>query len=505
VIGFDDWRQRAPRLQLALAVTWIALAIAAFTLSLPMLMLGGAILLVSAGLLVAVYDWRWSVCGLLLYIPFSGLSVIAFYPNDQLAVLVKDLLFVVPAYAAFILNAPIRKWVFPGAPVIAMTLFALLAIADIFNPESHSLLGSLIGLKVWLLYLPLMLLGYHLIDSRQQLTRILGLIALPAAVPAAIAILEAVLLYTGHSDAVYKLYGRAAVAVFQNFTAFEFSAGLFLPRVPSVFSFVSQYFDYTYSALVAAYAWWRLTNHRLGIPLIAVLVLGLAVSGGRSVLFILPTLAILAGVLEGSLRRAVLVWGATAVIGVGALFAVSRGQLVSLVALMWSAGTADIMFEFVNRVVDVLAGGPLGMGTGSATGAARYAFGSSIQPITTHANTESWWIKLIYELGPVGLVLMLVMVGRPLWHAIRFHLRLPSGALRSVSTGLVAFVLVTLVFSAKAPVIDLDPINVYFWLFLGVLAALPNLPLPDFDHAHEGTVSTPARLERSGPAVAQSG
>lgn len=502
MIRFDDWRQRAPRLQLALAVTLIALAMAAFTLSLPMLMLGAAILLVSAGLLLAVYDWRWSVCGLLLYIPFSGLSVIAFYPNDQLAVLVKDLLFVLPAYTAFILNTPIRKWVFPGAPVVAMTLFALLAIADSFSPQSHSLLGSLIGLKVWLLYLPLLLLGYHLIDSRQRLTRILGLIALPAAFPATIAIAEAVLLYTGHSDAVHKLYGQAALAAFQSFTAFEFFPGVFLPRVPSVFSFVTQYFDYTYSALVAAYAWWRLTNHRLGIPLMALLVLGLAVSGGRSVLFILPTLAILAGVLEGSLRRAVLVWGAMAVIGGGALFAVSRGQLASLVALMWTAGAQDIVFVFFNRLVETLTGDPFGMGTGSATGAARYALGAA--QIVTQGNAESWWIKLIYELGPGGLVLMLVVIGRPLWHAIRFHLRLPSGGLRSVSTGLLTFVLVTLVYSAKGSVIDLDPINVYFWLFLGFLAALPKVALSGPGPAHEAIVLTPSWQERSGPAVAQS-
>lgn len=475
MITYDGWRGSAPRLQLGVAVTLVLLSMAALTVSLPLPMLAGAIVLVAAGLAVAAYNWRWSICGLLLYIPLSGLPVIAFYPNSQLAVLAKDLLFVLPAYAAFLLNTPVRKWIFPGAPVLPMVLFVLLAIADSFNPNPHSLLGSLIGLKVWLLYMPLLLLGYSLIDSRPRLTRVLSLIAIPAAIPAMFGIVEAVLLYSGRSDVVHRLYGQAAFSAFQGFSQFEFFPGVYLPRVPSLFSYVTQYSDYAYSALVTTYAWWRLTNHRFGIPLMILLVFGLAVSGGRSVLLIIPMLALVAGALEGTLRRAVLLWSVTVVIGIVALFAVSRGHLDSLVALMWTAGVQDIMFVFFNRFADALALGPFGMGTGTATGAARYALGPGTTAIVTHGNTESWWVKLVYELGPAGLVLMLLVIGRPLWRAIRFHLRLPVGAIRSVSAGLIAFVLVTIVYSTKGPFIDLDPINVYFWIFLGILAALPKI------------------------------
>src|SRR5260221_2470648 len=363
MIGLDDWQLRAPRLQLAVALTLIVVSILSLAALLPSMMLAPAILLLSAGLLLALRDWRWSMYGLLLYIPLSGLPIIAFYPTDQLAVLVKDLLFILPTYAAFALTSPVRRWVFPGAPATAMALFAILVIADVFNPHQHSLLGSLIGLKVWLLYLPLLILGYHLVDSRRRLTLVLALIAIPAAVPAAIAVVEAVFLYTGYGDIVHSLYGQAASPAFQNFTVFEFSPGVYLPRVPSVFSFVSQYFDYTYSALAAAYAWWRLTNHRLGIPLMALLILGLAVSGGRSVLFILPALAFVAGVFEGNFKRAAGIWAAMAAIGLGALFAGSRGHLYGLVALMFGAGNQDITFEFVSRVQDVLSGDLFGMGT----------------------------------------------------------------------------------------------------------------------------------------------
>ncbi|HVH51290.1 MAG TPA: hypothetical protein VM690_04030, partial [Gaiellaceae bacterium] len=61
------------------------------------------------------------------------------------------------------------------------------------------------------------------------------------------------------------------------------------------------------------------------------------------------------------------------------------------------------------------------------------------------------------------------------FRAFRAHRALHDPRLRVVSAALIAFLLWDLVSAAKQQYLDLDPLNVYFWLLLGVLAKLPTL------------------------------
>src|SRR5205823_11764231 len=57
------------------------------------------------------------------------------------------------------------------------------------------ILGNLrvgaIGAKVWLLYLPMYILGYALVETRHDLGRLLGLLSLSAVLPAVAGVVEA--------------------------------------------------------------------------------------------------------------------------------------------------------------------------------------------------------------------------------------------------------------------------------------------------------------------------
>ena len=87
--------------------------------------------------------------GLLAYLPVSGLAIIASYPDTQAAVLVKDLVFILPAYLAFMTARSRIGWSFPGAPVLPMAAFAAL-VALMMLPLLGRPLVPLIGAKVWL-------------------------------------------------------------------------------------------------------------------------------------------------------------------------------------------------------------------------------------------------------------------------------------------------------------------------------------------------------------------
>jgi hypothetical protein len=59
-----------------------------------------------------------------------------------------------------------------------------------------------------------------------------------------------------------------------------------------------------------------------------------------------------------------------------------------------------------------------------------------------------------------------------------------------VSASLIGLILWNMVFNTKAQYLDIDPMNVYFWLLLGLLLKLPALdaatPLPAAASGDEG-------------------
>src|SRR5438132_2117725 len=71
----------------------------------------------AAALATGLHNWRWSVYGLLAYMPFSGIPILLGLPNATLAALLKDLLFVLPAYMGFVLQRRRRGISFPGSKV----------------------------------------------------------------------------------------------------------------------------------------------------------------------------------------------------------------------------------------------------------------------------------------------------------------------------------------------------------------------------------------------------
>ena len=256
-----------------------------------------AVLVLLCAFLVGVWRWRWSVYALLVYLPFSGIPILAAVARGgdrAAALLAKDFLFVLPAYVGFAVWA-LRRRERPALPAVPLTLLALLALVVVvqaLNPPNF--LAALIGTKVWLFYVPLVALGYHLVDTRRRLIDVLGLMTLVALVPAAIGIAQGVLLIRGHADLALRLYGDAAAAATQQFTRFEFAGGGTLHRVPSTFSYVSQYYMFVAAMLVVSYAWWRASHRRVLGATVWIVLLGAAfLSGQRGAFVFVPLLVAL--------------------------------------------------------------------------------------------------------------------------------------------------------------------------------------------------------------------
>lgn len=462
-----------------------------------------ALALLLAAFAVGLVNWRWSLYGLLLYLPFAGLPSLALYPNKGPGVLAKDFLFVLPAYAGFFgaYVAQRRRIVFDGAPIPLFGLVGLIVLAQAFNPSIPSPLVALIGLKVWLLYVPLFFLGYHFIRSKEDIDRVLWLMCLAAIIPAIIGIVEAVLIYGGKSAFVYSLYGAAAAEATQGFAGIEVG-GSFIRRVPSTFTFVFQYAMFVTSMVAIAHAAWRGSSRRGGLVrpgIYALMIVAAFLSGSRFVFVTVPLIIVFISILDGrswTRSAGVLLGALTALLLASSVFGTGfvslLGHLVSHTGHQFDL----IVVKGVRQALDITW---IGLGTGTDTIASRYAFDRTQLFSGIGGWQESWWVKAWLELGIIGLIAVMALLGSIMGRALRGHRALRDPQLRTISASIIALLCVALFSGIKQQYMDLDPLNVYFWLFAGILMKLFAL-----DRAGTGTQHRPATGVAGGPANALS-
>jgi hypothetical protein len=437
-----------------------------------------AAVLVLAGLvmLVGLQSWRLSILMLLAYLPVSGVLWIALYPHTAPAVEAKDFLFVVPAYAGFFgwyLRTK-RNFTFPGFPVAPVALFAGLVIVEILNPSLSSPLAGLVGAKVWLFYIPMAFLGYHLIRSRRDLDRLLTLMCLSAILPAVVGIAEAILVYKGHSGFVYSLYGSAASAATQEFASVTVG-GAQLLRVPSTFSFIAQYYIFMTAMVAIGYAWWRnaaprSSSRRWRFIVWLLFLAAVLTSGARGALAFVPLLLIAILILDGRLGSSFL--GVLAALAAGAVLMIGLvgASPVGTVSSLLENARVQLHIVFITGVDQASHHLLFGLGTGADTNATRYVSDQHFS--ATGGWQESYIAKSVLELGIGGLILVALVYGSIISRGLRLSRRLRDPGLKSVSAAIMGLFIWAVAYTVKAQYLDFDPLNIYFWLFTGILFKL---------------------------------
>jgi hypothetical protein len=437
----------------------------------------------SAAIVVGLWRWRWSIYGLLLYLPVSGIPVLVSYPDTRAAVLAKDALFIMPAYIGFLAHhlAERRRMTFTGAPVPLLIGLSLLVVIHVFNPSLPNKAVGAIGAKVWLSYIPLLFLGYHLVRSRFEVGWLLGLMSITAILPMLIGVIEAILISLGHAQLVYGWYGSAASSATQEFTEFSLQGGGSLRRIPSTFSFFYQYFGYLLSMAAVSYAWWRayLAGTRLapiGLSVWLLTMLASFLSGARASFIFIPLLLAIALLLEGRGFRLPVGRLVTVAFMLTAAATILGGRTDSVLTFGASVGKEAFGGLFIGALRKAFTLTAAGFGTGMDTNASRYAVTQYEQFAALGGFWyESWYVKTLLELGLAGVVIVSALFVQLIWSALRRHAYLKDRGLRVVSASLVAYLISVVLLSTKAQYLDLDPINVYFWLFVGILLRLETL------------------------------
>jgi len=442
----------------------------------------GAVFLLSVWL-VAILDWRRMVYGLLLLAPFTGIPILL-SGHNSLTLVLKDVLFVVPLYVSLFLLHPreVKSAHVPGLLSAALGFLTVLVLGQTLNPGVTVMLAALIGVKVWLFYLPLIYVMAAMIRRPADHIRLLRLMTVLALVPSAVGLLQWFLsLSIGYREAMQWFYGAAAKEATQGFSEFDYGGKFY--RIPSTFSFVTQYYGFLLSMTVVSYIARRVDPSRkwrrfAGLVFYTVIVASF-LAGSRQAYLFTPVTVIALYLLDGRLKGVaaaivlvpVLVYGALDLGGVDPL------EVLGVTGELTGRYGQEFVLESPERALEIV---PFGMGTGADTGPARYAFPNQFLPsFSLPLNIESYYTKSIVELGFPGLIAVFGIFGTLIAVGLRARSMLRTPALKTTAAAYTAFVMVMAINSIKGYAIDIDPINIYFWMFAGVLCKLPYLEMAE--------------------------
>ena len=427
---------------------------------------------------IGLYNWRWSMCALLVYLPFAGIPILTMYPSES-PLLYKDFFFVIPAYIGFVATYVFRRepMRFSGLPPWLIGAFGTLVFVQLFNPNLNNWLVGAIGLKVWLLYIPLYFLAYHLIDTREGLIRLARTVLLISLVPFLFGIMQAILVYKGYDHIAYQLYGNRAAAVTQHFTQFSFLGGGFLRRLPSIFQSGTQYYGYIMSMLPMAAAMWMIKKGkaRIHLDVFLVVLISLAgfLSGIRRTFLLIPVFWLLFGFFSAKISN----FARTMIItAIGILLTLNilgthLGAIYKPIArLTVHYSRTTVTGDFIEAIKTA----PLGLGTGMDTNPARYAL---VDSSAFRWLSENYYAKAVYELGIGGLLILVVLFLAILIRGYSAYNALRAPVLRPFAAAFLVYFIVIMIDCTKAQPLDIDPVNVYFWIFAGLLAKLTSLDL----------------------------
>lgn len=430
-----------------------------------------ALLIGAAWLLLALLLPRHAVYLLLLWLPIQGWIQLNLLDDSSATVLLYEFQ-VVGLYIVFTVQA-IR---FPeqfGPPRILWFAIPFAIWALLLVPRSLAMNGwfvTLVGLRAFLLPLPLVWIGYRAFQSRRQLENVAWLLMLQLPVIAAVTASQFLNLLTGTGN-----ISEIPVGFMQ--------AGVIRP--PGTFSAPGQLGVYLLLSISLAMGLLGLNVHvwkRAGFVIgLAGATAALIVNTQRTTLVLLAVTLPIIVLLARKLRA--LKWAIVALCVV-----LAGGAIGSQVAgEVFAERVESISFDVRNTLIDAPAAQvaealrtPVsGVGLGIASpGTSRLLVPTGMRndkPIGTINPSESFVAALVLESGVPGLVLFLLFGATLTRAGVRAVRECRNTDMGLLAAAIVGFELGIWLQSWSYSPLNYPPGRVLFWFWAGVLLSLPKL------------------------------
>ncbi|MEH2425725.1 MAG: hormogonium polysaccharide biosynthesis protein HpsL [Nostoc sp.] len=441
---------------------------------------------------------RQALYAFIIYIPLGG-TITYYLGNSPILQLAKDA-FYVPALIG--LWQTCRK---QGLPLIIpqgikIPLYIVLGCSVLtllfvnggqqFNPPSVGLLEKaekeiplgvgILGLKVFLGYVPLIGCAYYLIRDKRDFLFLSRLQIVLTLICCLLGFIQYLLLLTGVCQGTRGLEGNALFVTSLEARCYFGGALLYSPeegviRLPGTFVAPWQWAWFLISSTFFTFATgftdpspiWRL----IGLGSLVTVFINAVISGQRIALALVPTcfgiLLLLTGQI-GNLKRFIPIGvGLALILGIAMVTnpAVVQERTESFTGRWEASPPQDFIvqqFEENWKNVD----GPLGSGLGRATNSARVMGRTKL--------VETYYPKVLYEVGIIGVLAFLGLVTSLTIIGFTTYRSIKNRNFRSYGAALWVFILFISYNTYYYP-LDVDPVAVYYWFFAGILFKLPVL------------------------------
>jgi hypothetical protein len=444
-------------------------------------------------------NWRLGFYCFLVWLLFEDL-VRKFLGNNIAIYFAKDALVGLVYISLYINIRRGRAKTFRPPFLLFLSLFFWLGLLEVFNQNSPHILYGLMGLKIYFYYIPLMFVGYALIESDEHLRKFLVANALLAGVIGAIGIIQAIVGNSFMNPAVLAPELRD-LGDLQKVTPLT---GQILSLPSSVFVSSGRFSQYMIVAgilLMGAAGYLVLytrRNRKLILLMFGIVGGGVMFSGSRgAIMFALASVLVLSvGFLWGApwrwqqahrmvrgLRRAFIV-GALLLAAILLIFPNEAGSRIAFYTqtLLPSSSAYDLSdraWDYPIKELELAFKNPnwvVGNGIGTASLGTQYVakvLGRRMQNI----SVEEGYGELIVEMGIVAPFLWILWSGALVYSSWRAVRRLRATRFFPIGFAIMwyAFLLLFPMTFGTLGSFQNFVCNAYLWLLAGVLFRLPSI------------------------------
>ncbi|MEC4812482.1 MAG: hormogonium polysaccharide biosynthesis protein HpsL [Scytonema sp. PMC 1069.18] len=432
----------------------------------------------------------------LIYVPFGG-TITYYIGNSPILQLAKDS-FYIPALIGlwqtcrqqrlpFILPKEIKPPLFILLGLCVMVLLFVNGSQQLSPPavgfgeaprNEQPFFMGILGLKVFLGYVPLITCAYYLIRNKKDFLFFSRLQVVLILICCGLGFVQYMLLASGVCQGTRNLEGDALFKATIDARCYIGGSLVFSPeqgmiRLPGTFVAPWQWAWFLISSTFFSFASgfsdpsmiWRL----ISLGSIATVFINAVISGQRIALALVPTCFVALLIITGqvrNLKRFIPVGvGLALILGIAVVSnpAVLEERTQSF-SERWEASPPQ---EFITQQFEEVwknLPGPLGSGLGRATNSAR-ALGQT-------KLLETYYPKIMYEIGPLGLLGFLALATTLTITCFRTYRSIKNRNFRSYAAALWVFILFISYNTYYYP-LDVDPVAVYYWFAAGILVKLP--------------------------------
>jgi len=453
----------------------------------------------SASIIAMLNNWRNGLYFFLTWLLFEDMAR-KYLGNNMAIYFGKDLLVLV-VYLSFYIAVRRRNVPSFRPPFrIPLLIFVWFGIMQVFNPGSTSIWFGPLGLKVYFLYMPLMVVGYALVNSETELRRFFTMNLVLIVIIVSLGIAQAIL---GPSFLNPATLG-ADIELGSTLYRVSPLSGTLIYRPCGVFVSNGRYTDFLFVGwlLVLGFSGYLLLRQRRGRRL-AFVALGITTAG----VFMAGSRGALAlALINAVVTSAAFIWGAPwrqgevvrvlrtlqrlvigVVLAVALLFmifpkAIGTRLTVYSETLLPGSSASDLGNRTWDYPIRNFLGAfnsdrwPYGYGIGTASLGTQYV-ARFFKAKLIGFSVESGFGTLVVEMGVLGLILWLVMSGAIVlsaWKVVKKLKGSPWFPLAFVICWYALVLLFGLTFAGMQAYQDFL-MNAYLWLLLGILFRLPTL------------------------------